>query len=100
MIACCHFHISLSFPNDIIITICNSVIFIIFNTARTLLTQKSQKDIAFNIFIKNVDKEFWNYEGQSIGWGLMRDESPHQITFLTYEEVKIDKFQKPRKRTN
>ena len=64
-----HFNrLSLSLsPGDVVITINNSAIVIIFNTTSKLLGKKSQSGIALTtIFIEIVDKELLKYEVENI----------------------------------
>ena len=48
----------LNLPGDIVITINNSAMIIIFNAFRKSLAQKSQRGIPLTLSIENVDKEF------------------------------------------
>ena len=65
-------------PGDVVITINNSVIVIIFNTSSKWLWKKSQCGTALTPFIEIVDKELLKYEVESIRWRYMIDEHVKQ----------------------
>ena len=67
--------IHFNLPGDVVITINNSAIVIIFNATSKLLGKKSQSGIALTIFIEIVDKELLKYEVENIRWWYMTD--PH-----------------------
>ena len=67
--------IHFNLPGDVVITINNSAIVIIFNATSKLLGKKSQSGFALTIFIEIVDKELLKYEVENIRWWYMTD--PH-----------------------
>ena len=56
-------------PGDVVITINNSAITIIFNATSKSLVQKSQSGIALTFFIKIVVKELLKYEVKTLDGG-------------------------------
>ena len=58
--------IHLNYPADVVITINNSAIVIIFNTTSKLLRTKSRSGTALTLFIEIVDKELFKYEVENI----------------------------------
>ena len=70
--------IHLNYPGDVVITINNSAIVIIFSTTSKLLGMKSQSRIALTLFIEIVNKELLKYEVENIRWWYMIDEHGKQ----------------------
>ena len=65
--------IQLNFPGDVVITINNSAIVIIFSTTSKWLCKKFQCSIALTFFIEIVDKELLKYEVENRRWRYMID---------------------------
>ena len=65
--------IQLNFPGDVVITINNSTIVIIFNTTSKWLCKKSQCGIALTLFIEIVNKELFKYEVENRRWRYVID---------------------------
>ena len=61
-------------PGEVIITINNSAIIIIFKSTSKSLAQKLHKGIAFIFSIEIVSKEVLKYEVENIRWGYTIDE--------------------------
>ena len=70
--------IQLNLPGDVVITINNSAILIIFNTTSKWFWKKSQCGIAITSFIEIVDKELLKYEVENIRWRYMIDKHGKQ----------------------
>ena len=70
--------IHLNCPADVVITINNSTIVIIFNTNSKFLSKKSQSGIALTFFIEIMDKELLKYEVENIRWWYMTDKHGKQ----------------------
>ena len=70
--------IQVNYPCDVVITMNNSAIVIIFNTTSKWLLKESQCGIALTLFIEIVDKELLEYEVENIRWWYMTDEHGKQ----------------------
>ena len=60
--SCYYCYYVYNWPCDIVITINNSAMIIIFNALWKSLGKKSQRGIPLTLSIENVDKEFWKWE--------------------------------------
>ena len=83
------FLLCLNYPGDIVITINNLAMIIIFNALWKLLPQKSQTGIPLILSIENVNKKFWKWNDECSRWGYMTDEHRNAITLSAMEGWKI-----------
>ena len=71
----------MTLTNDVVTSINNSAVIIIFDATSKSLAQKSQRGIALTLFINEVpDKELLKYEAENIKSEFMIDEHRKAIT--------------------
>ena len=70
----------MTLTNDIVTSINNSAVIIIFDATSKSLAQKSQRGIALTLFIEIADKELLKYEAENIKSESMIDEHRKAIT--------------------
>ena len=84
----------LNYPGDIVITINNSAMIIIFNALWKSLEQKSQRGIPLTLSIEGVDREFWKCDGEGSRWEYITDEHRNATTLSAMERWKKRRYKR------